>query len=335
VTRFAGGLAASGFGHGARLAVIGDNRPRLYAALLSAQSLGGVGVPLSPDAGPDWIAQVLSHAGVSVLVVEDAEQMEKIAAVRDRLPGLRLVVQTTSHGTRQVEHDRMKSFDTVASAGAGATDRSEPGALAVLLYAGDAQPTMLSHADLLAAADALIAAEEVRHTEEAMAWLPMSWLADVLVVQAMALSAGFACNCPENPETVWRDLREIGPTFLIAPPRIWEKMLSDIEARAAQATPLKRTLFARFHAIAEHAAQRRMTGAGVSPLLRLKLGLGEILVHAPVRDQIGLRRLRWASTGGETLSPRVLHSFRSIGVNLKQGPQGSAAASPAWEPAHA
>ena len=114
VSRLAGGLAAHGFGRGDRLAVIGDNRPRLYAAMLAAQSLGGAAVPLWPDAEPDRIAQVLNHAGVSIVVAEDAEQVEKIGAVKDRMPGLRLVVQTTSHGMRQPEHDWLKSFDSVA-----------------------------------------------------------------------------------------------------------------------------------------------------------------------------------------------------------------------------
>ena len=315
VSRLAGGLAAHGFGRGDRLAVIGDNRPRLYAAMLAAQSLGGAAVPLWPDAEPDWIAQVLNHAGVSIVVAEDAEQVEKIGAVKDRMPGLRLVVQTTSHGMRQPEHDWLKSFESVADAGTGVTERSEPGDPALLLYGnnpgGEVRGVTLSHADLLAAAEALIAAEDVRQTDETLAWLPMAWFGDALASQALALSVGFTCNCPEHPETARRDLREIGPTILIAPPRIWESTLADIETRAAQATPLKRALFAHFRAIAERAEQHREAGEGVPVLLRLKLALGDMLVYAPMRDQIGLRRLRWASTGGEPLAPRVLHGIRA------------------------
>jgi long-chain acyl-CoA synthetase len=111
VARFAAGLAAHGFGRGDRLAVIGDNRPRLYAAMLAAQSLGGAAVPLWPDAEPDWIAQVVNHASMSMMVAEDAEQVDKIVSVKDRMPGLRLVVQTTSHGMRQIEYDWLKSFE--------------------------------------------------------------------------------------------------------------------------------------------------------------------------------------------------------------------------------
>jgi long-chain acyl-CoA synthetase len=324
VSRFSAGLAAHGFGRGDKLAVIGDNRPRLYAAMLAAQSLGGAGVPLWPDSEPDWIAQVLAHAEVSVVVAEDAEQVEKLDAIKERLPALTLVVQAASVGMIPPDQTWLRSFDAVAASGdaASAIDHSEPDALALLLYGtdtgGDVRGVMLSHANLLAAADALLAAEDVRETDEMLAWLPMAWFGDALTTQALALTAGFTCNCPENLETARRDLREIGPTILLAPPRIWESTLADIETRAAKASRLKRGIFTRFRALAERAEQCRESGERLSFMLRVGLALGELLVLAPVRDQIGLRRLRWANTGGDSLSPHVLRFFRAFGINLKQ-----------------
>ena len=339
VSRLAAGLAAHGFGRGDRLAVIGDNRPRLYAAMLAAQSLGGAAVPLWPDAEPDWIAQVLNHAGVSIVVAEDAEQVEKIGAVKDRMPGLRLVVQTTSHGMRQPEHDWLKSFETVADAGAGVTERSEPGDLALLLYGndpgGEVRGVTLSHADLLAAAEALMATEDIRQTDETLAWLPMAWFGDALTSQALALSVGFTCNCPEHPETARRDLREIGPTILIAPPRIWESTLADIETRGGPGNPVEA------RAVRAFPRDRRTRGTASrgrrrrAVLLRLKLALGECWSMRRCAIRSGLRRLRWASTGGESLAPRVLHGFRAFGINLKQSHGMPEPASAVWEPAHA
>jgi long-chain acyl-CoA synthetase len=324
VSRFAAGLAALGFGRGDKLAVIGDNRPRLYAALLAAQSLGGAGVPLWPDAEPEWIARVLRHAGVSVAVAENSEQLEKLVAIKHRVPGLTLVVQAASHGMQRSEHAWLRSFEAVADAdnAAAAPGRSEPGELALLLYgttaSGDVRGVMLSHANLLAAADALCAALNVRQTDEALAWLPMAWCGDALVSQALALAVGFTCNCPEGPATARRDLREIGPTILMAPPHIWDNTLADIENRVAQASRLKRAIFSHFRAVGERAEQYRETGKRLTFALRLGLMLGEFLVYAPVRDQIGLRRLRWANTGGEPPTTRVLRFFRAFGVNLKQ-----------------
>jgi long-chain acyl-CoA synthetase len=336
VTRVAGGLAAQGFARGDRLAVIGDNRPRLYAAMLAAQSMGGAAVPLPPDAEADWIARVLSHAGVSIVVAEDAEQVEKIATARDRVPGLRLVVQTTTHGMRQVQHDWLMSFETFADGAAAATGQSEPGDTALLLYENDpANGLMLSHADLLETAESLMAAEAIRRNDEIVAWLPMAWFADAIGSLALPLAVGFTCNCPEHPETARRDLREIGPTILIAPPRVWESMLGDIETRSAQATRIKRLLIAHCCSVAERARRCRAAGEAIPPLLRLRLALADVVVFAPMRDQIGLRRLRWASTGGEPIAPRIVDAFAAFGINLKQSHAMTEPAGAALEPAHA
>jgi long-chain acyl-CoA synthetase len=250
VSRFDAGLNVYRFARGDRLAVMCYNRPLCYSAILAVQSLGVAAVPLPPDAEPDWIAQVLNHAGVSMVVAEDAEQVEKIIAVKQRVPGLRLVVQTASHGMRQAEHDWLKSFEAVADAGTGHTEHSEPGDTALILHdaASDnaARGATLSHANLLAAAEALMAKETIRQTDETLAWLPMAWFSDVLASQALFLSVGFTCNCPEDPEPARRDLPQIGHTHLIPPPPIWDSMLADIEMRAAQSADMKRALFGRF-----------------------------------------------------------------------------------------
>ncbi len=334
VSRFADGLAAQGFVRGDRLAVIGDNRPRLYAALLAAQSLGGTGVPLTADAEPAWLAQVLTRAGATIVVAEDAEQVEKLIAIKETLPGLRLVVQTATHGMRQPQYDWLLSFDAVVPADGGADELSEASDPALLLYDAEARGKALSHANLLAAADELVATEDTRQSDEGFSWLPLSSFADVLS-QVLALSVGFVSNCPECPETLWRDLREIGPTFLIAPPHVWESMLIDVEARAQHSTRMKRALIAAFRTAGERAEQHRQADEGLPSLLRLKLALGELLVYAPLRDQIGLRRLRWGNTGGGKLTPRALHGFRALGINLKQELSQPALAIPEGEPAHA
>jgi len=247
------------------------------------------------------------------------------------------VVQTTSHGMRLAEYDWLTSFEAVVAAGVAPIEMCAPSDAALLRYDSDAGASgaPVSHADLLAAADAVIASADIRPTDETLAWLPMAWFGDALASQALALSVGFTCNCPERPETARRDLREIGPTILIAPPHVWESLLADIATRAVQSTALKRTLFARFRAVAERVERHREAGENVPAGLQIRHALGEALAHAPLRDQIGLRRLRWASTGGEPLAPAVLHGLRAFGINLRPGhgmPQQSSAV---WEPAHA
>ena len=333
VRDFALGLAASGFARGDKLSVIGDNRPRLYWAQLAAQCLGGVAVPVYQDSIAAELAYVLEHAEVAVIVAEDQEQVDKILLLTDRLPRLRLVVYDDPLGMRQYHYPFLKSFEEIQAAGrAFATthadyveneiDRGSADDLALLAYTSGttANPkgVMLSHANMISAGQALAAAESIRRSDEWLCYLPMASIGDSLYTTVMSLLVGFTSNCPESSETVQRDLCEIGPTTLLAPPRIWENLLTGVQVRAADASPLKRKLFDRFRALAERAELLKSDGKPLPAMLRLGLVVGEILIYGPVRDRLGLRRVRWAYTGGAPLGPDTFRFFRSFGVNLKQ-----------------
>jgi len=333
VRDFALGLAALGFRRGDKLSVIGDNRPRLYWAQLAAQCLGGVAVPVYQDSIAAELVHVLNHAEISVVVAEDQEQVDKILSLTDRLPGLKLVIYDDPRGLRYYESPLLKSFDEVQVAGRdfGAAhpnyveseiDKGVPDDLTLLNYTsgttGNPKGVMLSHANLLSAADAFAAAEKLGAEDEILCYLPMAWIGDSLLSLVLALLVGFVANCPESPETVQRDLRELGPTIVIAPPRIWENLLTSLRVRAADATPLKRKLFAFFQRLADRAELLRAKDRKPTAAMRLGLALGEFLVYAPVRDQLGFRRARLVYTGGAPLGPDTFRFFRSFGVNLKQ-----------------
>jgi long-chain acyl-CoA synthetase len=177
---------------------------------------------------------------------------------------------------------------------------------------------MLTHANMVETGDTLIKSEDVRLDDDWLAYLPMAWVGDSLYTLVMNLMVGFTVNCPESPETVQRDLRELGPTAVLAPPRIWENMLTGVQVRAADSPRLKRWVFERSCAAAERAEILRSDGKAVPLGLRLMTLLGEFFVYGPVRDQLGLLRARWAYTGGAPLGPDTFRFFRSIGVNLKQ-----------------
>jgi long-chain acyl-CoA synthetase len=327
------GLAAFGFKRGEHLSVIGDNRPPLYWAQFAAQCLGGVAVPVYQDSIATELVYVLEHAEVSVIVVEDQEQADKILSLKDKLPHLRLLVYDDPLGMRQYHYPFLKSFEEIQAAGRdfgaknpGFVEREiDAGAeddLALLAYTsgttGNPKGVMLSHRNLIRAAEAFVAAENIRPGDEWLCYLPMAWMGDVLYSTVLSLLVGFTCNCPESPDTVQRDLRELGPTAWLAPPRIWENMLTSVQVRAADASFLKRRLFEYFRRIAERAELLRGDGNNVPILLKVQLALGEFVVYGPVRDRLGLRRVRWAYTGGAPLGPDAFRFFRSFGVNLKQ-----------------
>jgi long-chain acyl-CoA synthetase len=333
VRDFALGLAELGFTRGDRLSVIGDNRPRLYAAQLAAQALGGASVPVYQDSIARELAYVWNHADVAIIVAEDQEQVDKVQMLKDQLPLLKWVIYEDARGMAGYKHEWLKSFSDVEALGRARAakepgffeaeiDKGKADDLAFVCYTsgttGNPKGAMLTHANGIETARMAVQAEDFRPDDDYLAYLPMAWVGDAFYTLIMSLYVGFATNCPESPETVQRDLRELGPTLILAPPRIWENMLTGVMVRANDAGALKRRVFEFFRRAAEQAEILRSDGKPVPGSLKLKCALGEFFVYGPVRDQLGLRRSRWALTGGAPLGPDTFRFFRAIGVNLKQ-----------------
>jgi long-chain acyl-CoA synthetase len=333
VRDFALGLAAQGFARGDKLSVIGENRPRLYFAQLAAMSLGGIAVPVYQDAIASELAYVLDHAETSVVVAEDQEQVDKILSLKEQLPHLRRIVYDDPRGLRNYDDPLLAWFDDVQAAGQ-AFAAAHPDGFAAALAVGQADDlalfsytsgttsrpkgVMLSHGNLLSVAEGFTAAEDIRAEDEHLSYLPMAWIGNSVFSLALHLWVGFTCNFPERPETVQRDLRELGPTLALGPPRYWENTLTAITVRAADSGWLKRALLHHFRAVAERVQACGAEGRTVPLGLRVQRAIGEVLVYAPLRDQLGLRRARLVYTGGAPLGPDIFGFFRAIGVNLKQ-----------------
>jgi long-chain acyl-CoA synthetase len=331
VRRVAGGLAAHGFTRGDRLAVLGENRPCWYAAMLAAQALGGTAVPLHPESDVGRLQQIMRDARVAVAMVEDAAQAEKLVAAGGHLPDLEIVIVLAPRGLSAAPGGACSLAELEASGRVYVADHPEvvdaaigggrADALALLLYPWGRdtlpRPLALSHASLLSAAHRISTTEDVRPDDRALCYLPLASIEDVVYSQALGLGVGFVCHCPEGPDTVPVDLREVGPTFLVAPPRVLQILAEQLNARAAAASPLKRRLFTRFAALAEVAEKRREAGDRDPFAHRLAGLVGEVLIRAPVRDQLGLSHARWVHTGEGPLAPALARQFRALGVRLR------------------
>jgi long-chain acyl-CoA synthetase len=333
VRDFALGLAALGLGRGDRFAIIGDNRPRLYWALSAAQSLGSIPVPLYQDASAKELQYVLDHSDACMVLAEDQEQVDKFLEIKAALATLKRIIYDDPKGMRHYDDPMLLSFAAVQEAGRQ-FDQEHPGYfeaqveqgtssdVALMCYTsgttGLPKGVMLSHRNLIATAENLRQVDRFLDSDETMAYLPMAWIGDVALSVAMTQLVGMCVNCPERPETVQQDMREIGPTVLIAPPRIWENMLSQVQVMIGDSTFLKRTLYQLFSPIAERAASLRMRKQAVPLHTKLLYRLGDFCVFGPIRDRLGLRRIRYAYTGGAALGPEVFLFFRGLGVNLKQ-----------------
>jgi long-chain acyl-CoA synthetase len=333
VQDFALGLAAAGFKRGDKLSVLGDNRARLYWAQLAAQALGGMAVPLYQDSIASELAFVLEHAEVSMVVAEDQEQVDKVLSLVGQLKHLRLVVYEDPLGMSGYDDAILKSFADMEAAGR-AFAKEHPGYFERELEQGRAEDVgliaytsgttgrskgvLLSHANMISTSESFAGVEAVERGDNWLCYLPMGWVGDAIFSLSMSLVVAATCNCPESPETAQRDLRELGPSALLGPPRIWESMLTALQVKAADASPLKRRVYEYFRGLAERRELLKGDGRPIPPAMQAGYRLGEYLVYGPVRDQLGLRNARWCLTGGAPLGADTFRFFRSFGVNLKQ-----------------
>ncbi len=329
---FSLGLGALGFGRGDKLSVVGDNRPALYLAQLAAQARGGVAVPVYQDAIATELVYVLNHAEISVIVAEDQEQVDKILSLRDELPHLKWIVFDDPRGMAKYDEPILKSVPDVLKMGRAAADgRAEfdrelamGGAddIAMIAYTsgttGRPKGVLLSHRNIVGTSENYTKGEKVERGDNWLAFLPMAWVGDAMYSLGVAMVTGAVVNCPESPETVQRDLRELGPTIVLAPPRIWENLLTQVQVRAADSSMLKRKLYNYYIDVARRRELLVHEGKSVGAGLKLAHAIGEWVIYAPLRDLLGFRKTRWAVTGGAPLGPDTFRFFRSIGINLKQ-----------------
>ncbi len=325
VRAFAAGLTILGVQPGERVAVIGYNRPRLYWTLVAAQWIGAVPVPLYADAIADEMVYVLAHAGIAVAVVQDQEQVDKILSVADRLPALRHIVYDEERGLAGYERDKLHSFAGVRALGlAGSKDGpmgDGPDVCTVLYTSGTTgrpKGVMLSFDNLILTARGANAFDHLTDAEELVAYLPMAWVGDHVFSFAQAYCAGFCISCPESAETAVADRGEIGPTYFFAPPRVFENLLTQTMVRMEDASAWKQAMVTRFLAVARRWGEPILNRQPVPLYARALYTLGEALVYAPLKNQMGLGRLRVGYTAGEAIGPEMFRFYRSLGLNLKQ-----------------
>jgi long-chain acyl-CoA synthetase len=328
------GLAAKGFKRGDHLAVIGDNRPHLYWAFAAAQALGGIPVPMYQDAVAAEMQHVLADAEIKFAVVEDQEQVDKMLEAREANPGLLGVIAFCDpRGLRKYEAPGLLSYADLQTQGRKFAEthrtyyddevaKGKPDDVAIMLYTsgttGKPKGVCQTHAAMLMAARGGAAFDKLTEKENILSYLPMAWVGDFLFSYAQSFVAGFTVNCPESGETVMTDLREIGPTYYFAPPRVFESLLTSLTIRMEDASKLKQAMYAYFMNVAKKCGADLLDGKPVSFFDSLKYRLGEIFVYGPLKNTLGMSKIRVAYTAGAAIGPDLFRFYRSIGINLKQ-----------------
>jgi long-chain acyl-CoA synthetase len=336
IRAFAIGLKALGFKRGDKVAVVGNNKPRLYWSFASIQSLGGVPVPVYADSVADEMAYVLNHAEVSFALVEDQEQVDKLLSVSDQVPSLKNIIYDEERGLRDYDHTHLHSYRAIRNHGFTAISEgpdAEKGWLAeveagsgsdvgIMLYTsgttGRPKGVMLSNESLVKSGLHGNAFDNLTEDESTIAYLPLAWVGDHIFSYAQSYTAGYCVSCPESPETVTVDRREIAPTYFFAPPRVFETILTQIMVRMEDAGRFKKNMFDYFLSHARKVGEPILNGEKVGFADRLKYWLGEFLVYGPLKNRMGFSRLRVGYTAGEAIGPELFSFYRSLGLNLKQ-----------------
>ena len=333
VRRLACGLAHAGVKRGDHLVVVGDNRPRLYASMLAAQALGAVPVPLYQDAASTEYAFPINNAEVAYAIVEDQEQVDKLLELRAQCPTLKRIWFDDPRGLRNYDEPGLDSLDALVAGGQShdtsnarlfddEVARCQPDDVAAMFFTsgttGNPKGVVHTHATLLDRAMAGQRFDHLTEREEVLAYMPLAWIGQNIFSYAQWLACGYVVNCPESAATVMIDLKEIGPTYYFAPPRIFEGLLTSVMIRMEDASKPKRWVFQRFMDVARRVGPTLMDGKSVGLLDRLAYALGNVLMYGPLRNTLGMSRVRVAYTAGEAIGPDLFTFYRSIGINLKQ-----------------
>lgn len=336
VRAYAAGLQLLGLKRGDKIAIVGANRPKLYWSMMAAQMLGAVPVPVYSDAIADELAYVLDHAEVNFAAVQDQEQVDKLLSVAERVPRLKTMLYDWGRGLRDYDHTNLHPIQSVIDQGRtrlsegsdvskaldAEIDAGHGDDLSIILYTsgttGRSKGVMLSAGRSIAAASDTVRFDKIVDTDEVLAYLPLAWVGDHYLNFAQGMVAGFCTACPESADTAQADLKEIGPSFYFAPPRVFENLLTRVMIRMEDAGSLKRKMFHHYIAVAKRWGEKILNGEDVPLGARLSYGLGNLLVYAPLKNALGFSNIRTAYTAGEAIGPELFSFYRSLGMNLKQ-----------------
>jgi long-chain acyl-CoA synthetase len=333
VQSLACGLHQAGLRRGEHMVVVGSNRPRLYATMLAAQSLGAIPVPLYQDAAAAECVFPIQNADVRFAVVEDQEQVDKMLEVREQCAQLTHIYYDDPRGLRKYAEDGLAALDELLATGAvfaqqhpqfwqDEANTAQAHDVAAMFFTsgttGNPKGVVHTHNSLIDRAQVGAEFDKLSPNEDVLAYLPPAWIGQNIFSYAQWLVCGYVVNCPESASTVTIDLKEVGPTYYFAPPRVFEGLLTSVMIRMEDAGRIKRKMFHHFMAVAKKVGPALMDGKSVGLLDRLQYALGNALVYGPLRNNLGMSRVRVAYTAGEAIGPDLFSFYRSIGINLKQ-----------------
>ena len=330
---FALGLIELGVEPGDFVAILGRNRPDLYLAMIAIQMVGATPVPQYQDSVAEEMEYVLAHCGAKYVIAGDQEQVDKIMEIESKLPDFQQMIYLDGRGLRKYDHSKLHSFVSIVENGKNSESTSKSilkdregeltyDSTCVMLYTsgttGKPKGVVLSNANIIETSKTTCEFDNLKQSDEVLAYLPMAWVGDFIFSVGQAMWSGFCVNCPESANTLSNDLREIGPTYYFAPPRIFEMQLTNVMIRMEDSGRFKKWLFDYFMEHARSVGADILDGKSVGIVSRIKYFIGELAVYGPLKNTLGFSKVRVGYTAGEAIGPEIFDFYRSLGINLKQ-----------------
>jgi long-chain acyl-CoA synthetase len=330
------GLVSLGMQRGDKVSIIGNNEPELYWSIFAVNCAGGAVVCLYPDSIPSEVEYIIRDSDSVFIIAEDQEQVDKLLEIHDRLPQLKKVIYWDSKGMWLYDDPILISWKEVHELGKKyegehpglfekLIDQMKPTDVAGISYTsgttGDPKGVIGTYCSMLDNAERLLSAygSHLKEGSQYLTYISPAWGTEQAFGVTMGLIRPMVVNFPEEPETILENIREVAPEFLMFGPRQWEMLVRAVESRMLDANWAQRWFYRMFMPIGHKVAVRRAEGKKVGLGLRILRGLGEIFLFRPLKDKLGLIKVKIAITGGTSISPDIFYFFHGIGVELRQG----------------
>jgi len=333
VKYFALALQSNGFEPGDKIATLGDNAPELFWAELAAQASGGAMTGISSDCLTDEVKYHAQNSDAKFIIAEDQEQIDKIIKVKNELPLLKKVIYWNPKGLKGYDDPWLISYHDFLQRGQE-YEQSHPGLFeqrvaetspddtALILYTsgttGLPKGAIIKHKTFITWTGEVLKVTPLSENDNSVSFMLPGWIVEQIIGFGNMLLAGVTMNFPEEPETVQSDLREIAPSIIVYPSRLWERLNTEIQVRISGSSRVKRMAYNLFAPVGHKFADLTIKKEKPNLVWRTLYTLANLLLFRPLKDKHGLSNVKHGFTSGATLSPDILRFLRAMGINLKQ-----------------
>jgi len=325
VSEIARGLIDLGIEPGERVCILAKTRPEWTYADFAIASIGVVKVTIYANSSAEQCEWVAGNSEAAAVICEDRAQLEKIRAVRTRLPDLRdlVVIESADAAPDAISLAQLRERGAVRElaelAGRyGSVEREDP--YSFLYTSGTTGPPkgcVLSHGNFRDMVDMCHRHDRMRDTDTIYLHLPLAHTF-ALLTQVLSFDHGGLLAYCADPTQILAELGEVRPTYMPSVPRVYEKIYTLATEPIDKAPPEQREQFRQAVEVGLTVREMQLRGEPIPMNLQIAFDAGEELLYARVRGLFG-GRLRWAITGAAPIAPEILEFFYACGVPLLEG----------------